>query len=276
MATINSPTLASDWTPANPSACPDQTNYWQWDYGRGIGSAPNYTVLGGPSQTTNGCLPTGWDGQMTYLGAQCPSSYTAACGGTHNSPYTCCPTAYSFSCFPLTEFPNEMEPTFRCMSQYTSSSTAVITYWDVQANTTEQNTRPQTSPSHLFALGIIYATPAPAASTKSPTSSVNSSPTPSDSLEKGSDGLTVGASAGVGVGVAGGILLIAVLVGWLIYRRKSFRHHPRRPSSKEVALHTWHGGRDASTGHNGGGVDANKPGDTPQLFELPQHPTELM
>lgn len=264
MAAITSPTLASDWTPASPSACPSPTNYWRWDYGEGL---PGDTVLGGPSQTTNGCLPTGWDGQMTYLGAQCPSSYSSACGGTSNSPYTCCPTAYLFSCVSVTGFTNAIAPTFRCMSQFTSSTTAVITHWAVQARTTDLETHNLTSPLHLFALGIIYATPAPTSST--------SSSTPSGNSERVSDGLTVGASVGVGVGVAVGILLIAALVGWFVYRRRFSRHHPRRLSNKDVALVTVHGGRGASTGHNEGGVNVNNPVDTTRLFELPQQSTEL-
>ncbi|ROV90226.1 hypothetical protein VMCG_10249 [Cytospora schulzeri] len=261
MATITSSTLASDWTPANPSACPSPTDYWQWDYGQGL---PEDTVLGGPSQTTNGCLPTGWDGQMTYLGAQCPSSYSPACGGTSNSPITCCPTAYAFSCVSVTGFTNVMAPTFRCVSQYTSSTTAVVTHWAVQARTTDVGTRDLMSPWHLFALGILYATPAPSSSSSTP------SPTPNDNPERGSDdGLSVGASVGVGVGVASGILLIAALLFWLVYRRRFSRRRPMRPPKRDVVLDAVHGGKGASTSHNKGDVNVHNTFGAARPFELP-------
>lgn len=272
METITLSTIASDWKPANPSACPSPTDYWQWDYGEGL---PEDTVLGGPSQTSNGCLPTSWDGQMTYLGARCPSSYTPACGGSHGLPFTCCPTAYSFSCVPSTTFTNEIAPTFRCMSQYASSFTAVVTRWDVQAaKSTDVSIRNLTSPNHLFALGILYATPPPPTSSSTSTSSIPSS-TPSGSPEGDPDGITVGASAGIGAGVACGILLIAGVVGWFLYRRRSSGRHPRRPTDRDVILEDVHGGRGASTGYNDGGVKVNDQFDTTQRFELPEPSAEL-
>lgn len=263
------PTLDSDWTPINPSACPSSTDYWQWDYGSG---SSQDTVLGGPSQTTNGCLPTGWEGQKTYLAAQCPPSYSLACGGQYDSAYTCCPTTYMFSCVSVSTFTDEMAPTFRCKSQFTSSTAAAVTHWDIGVRTTDVGIRNLTSANHLFALGIVYVTPTSSTSSSSPSSSKSQS----FGSPSGSESLTVGASAGVGIGVACGIVLVAALVGWFIYRRKFLPNHSRHSGNRNVTLGDEHGGGAVpGTGHNGGGVKVNNPVGTTQLFELPQRPAEL-
>lgn len=282
MDTITSlPSLASTWTVATPSACPNlnPNEYWIWDYG----AAPTValgagTVLGGPSQTTNGCLPTGWDGLVTYLGAQCPSGFSTACGGTYGSAYTCCPTVYSFSC--VAPASNTFAPTFRCMSQYTSHSTATVTHWTVQQGPTATSieTRNLTSPNHLFAMGVIYTTPAPTSSASASTppldTTSSSSSTPSNGSETGSDSLTVGASAGIGVSVGVVVMLIAVL-GWFAYRRRlssnsqrhSFKNDLIRVPVSEL------NGTDAR--QNEAGINVNKSVDRTQLSELPEQVIEL-
>lgn len=167
MSTTTAPTLAGDWVPDNQAICLKTDDVWHWDWGI---AEDMRTVVGGPSQTTQ-CLPSGWDSAMTYEGTKCPPRYTKACAADENQDWSavvCCPTIHKFDCpmaSNLASVPNAS--IFRCVSQY--ADTGILTMTRTFMNTAESTSIVAESTSivsasygpsyHLFALGIIYATP---------------------------------------------------------------------------------------------------------------------
>lgn len=160
MSTTAAPILRGDWVPNNQAICLRTDDVWQWDYGI---PEDMRTVVGAPSQTTE-CLPGGWGSDVTYEGTKCPPRYTKACQATENSlrlAVVCCPTIHDFVC--PAESNLETAPhasIFRCVSQYTDTGTWTLTRTFMTAAASTTVLTPGYDPSiHLFALGIIYATP---------------------------------------------------------------------------------------------------------------------
>ncbi|KAI0911516.1 hypothetical protein F4823DRAFT_586096 [Ustulina deusta] len=213
----SSPTLRPDWIPTS-SGCLRTSDFWIWEFNGATTDAR--TVIGGPSQTTD-CFASTWSPSVIYAGSGCPSQYTLACQDSNNGAVTCCPTVHDFTCQPETSGATDHGPWFRCESMYASGGVITVTRTDFQANNRALETRTAHTYEHLFALALIYTTPAsssPSATTSLPTSS--SDPSTTDTPSKNtSSGLTAGAAAGIGVGVAAGIIILALL-GWFMYRRR--------------------------------------------------------
>ncbi|KAI6088724.1 hypothetical protein F4821DRAFT_232843 [Hypoxylon rubiginosum] len=230
------PTLPANWTP-DKQGCLRTNDYWIWDY-----EIPNdaRTVLGGPSQTSD-CFPSTWDATLTYAGSQCPPQYTSACQGTDSaSAVTCCPTGpYSFACQPETWSPGVHAEQFRCQSKHTSGGPIVVTRTDFKKNTLNVGTRTRSTNEHLFALAMMYTTPAstPTSSTITATSTTDSSIPESSSQadsETSSSNFSTGKAAGVGAGVAVVVIVLAGLLAWFIKRRrKASRDQAQGPSTEE-------------------------------------------
>lgn len=160
MTTTSSVTLEGDWIPSNQANCLKTDDIWQWDYGV---REDRRQVLGSPDQTTE-CLPIGWASDITYQGTQCPPRYTEACKTLGESvAVVCCPKLYSFSCQPSSEMSTVAHGSiFGCRSQYTDTGTWVVTRTYMSPETgTSLGTPTRSSPFHLFALAIVYATPTP-------------------------------------------------------------------------------------------------------------------
>ncbi|KAI0171671.1 hypothetical protein GGR52DRAFT_432849 [Hypoxylon sp. FL1284] len=227
------PTLPADFTP-DKQGCLRVNDYWIWDF-EVDGDAR--TVLGGPSQI-NDCFPSTWGPTVTYAGTACPPRYTSACRGSDSAAaVTCCPTgAYHFACQAETWLPGLHGENFRCQSKHTTGGTIVVTRTAFKKNTLAVETTARNTNSHLFALAMMYTTPTSTSTsstfTGSPMTVSSSIPEPSshdDSSEESSKGLTTSQAAGVGVGVALGVILLASLVAWFLwYRRKSARNQDPR------------------------------------------------
>ncbi|KAI1090932.1 hypothetical protein F5B19DRAFT_493902 [Rostrohypoxylon terebratum] len=206
------PTLVNSWTPT-VSGCIRSGDFWIWDYEVNMNQR---TVLGGPSQIQQ-CFPSSWDGTKTYAGTGCPSAYTSACRGTDSAAaVTCCPWAYAFTCQPQTTGGLDRE-SFRCMSQYTGADKVVVTRTALKVNTITFETRAMDPSLHLFALAVIYTTPAATATADSsiPTSSATGASEAPQSAT-----LTPGQAAGIGVGAGAGIFLLGIFISFLIWRRR--------------------------------------------------------
>lgn len=262
------PSLAPDWTAANLAVCPNlNTNdYWIYDYG----SSTVPTVLGGPSQTSNGCLPSGWTPQVTYVADDCPSGFTSLTldGSTLGQAYTCCPTAYRFTGNPGASTDRHYS-TFRCQSQYAAPYvTAAVIYWTVQQPEASTTTATRAlgenkATNHLYAFAVLYTTPA----TTSSASSSSSPSTPSNESEKAHSALSVAASAGIGVGIGIGVLMIALL-GWFCYRRRISRRRYNHPFKTDVKLAPVSG---IGAGQDEAGVTVNNTVGRSRMSELPEN-----
>ncbi|KAI0105439.1 hypothetical protein GGR51DRAFT_188530 [Nemania sp. FL0031] len=235
-----SPTLLTDWG-QTAAGCLRTDDYWIWQYNNEKFDAR--TVLGGPSQTTN-CFQTSWDPTVTFVGSGCPPQYTSACQNT-NAVVTCCPSAYDFSCQAETWTPNYNHAEwFRCVSAYASRDTVEITRTDFTQNTIAIEDRERRTDLHLFALALMFTTPAStmtttptSLSTSSPTASLDASSTLTASpgettATQASTGLSSGAAAGVGVGVAAIVIILGVLA-WLLYRRRKASKAPKELESSQ-------------------------------------------
>ncbi|KAI0434090.1 hypothetical protein F5Y09DRAFT_297140 [Xylaria sp. FL1042] len=234
-STTPSPTLPIDWTPTS-SGCLRKNDLWIWDFGNTVNDAR--TVLGGPSQTTD-CFASTWNPTVTYAGSGCPSHYTPACQASNSGVVTCCPTAYEFGCQPETSAAGDHAQWFQCQKTYINEDVVTLTRTDFDKETADTETRTKHSYEHLFALAVMYTTP-PSSSTSATTSLPNtmsttsSGPSTTDTPSKNaSSRLTAGAAAGIGVGAAAGVIILALLA-WLVYRRRR-----RARQSKEVSqFHT--------------------------------------
>ncbi|KAI0408667.1 hypothetical protein F4802DRAFT_359807 [Xylaria palmicola] len=212
------PSLPADWAPT-ASGCLRTDDYWVWEFDAAALDAR--TVLGGPSQTTN-CFASTWNPTVTYEGSGCPPQYTSACRDTEFGAVTCCPSAYDFTCEQQTRGPGVHAEWFRCWSKYDDRDTVVVTRTDFRQNTIAMETRTRRSYEHLFALALMYTTPAstnPSLPTSSPTSTPDPSETASPSPGEKSSELSAGAAAGIGVGAAVAVILLGLLA-WFIYRRR--------------------------------------------------------
>ncbi|KAI0448949.1 hypothetical protein F5B21DRAFT_495943 [Xylaria acuta] len=208
-----SPTLPADWAPTSPG-CLRAQDYWIWEFDAGGRDAR--TVIGGPSQTTN-CFASTWNPTITYEGSGCPPQYTSACHNTNFGAVTCCPSAYDFTCVIQTGTPGNHAEWFRCVSQYASQDVVTVTRTDFSKNTITVESRTRHKYEHLFALALMYT--APSSTSPLPTASLStSSPDPSTTGTL-SSGLSPGAAAGIGVGGAAAVILVALLA-WFLYRRK--------------------------------------------------------
>ncbi|TRX90787.1 hypothetical protein FHL15_008366 [Xylaria flabelliformis] len=207
-----SPTLPADWVPTS-AGCLRTDDYWIWDFDAGNKDAR--TVIGGPSQTTN-CFASTWNPTITYAGSGCPPQYTSACQNGNFNAVTCCPSAYDFTCQPETWTPGNHAEWFRCVSQYASQDVVKVTLTDFSQNTIAVGMRTRHKYEHLVALALMYTTP-PSTSLP-PTTSLPTS-TGTHSPEETTSGLSSGAAAGIGVGAAAAVILVALLA-WFLYRRK--------------------------------------------------------
>ncbi|KAI1205263.1 uncharacterized protein F4807DRAFT_444058 [Annulohypoxylon truncatum] len=227
-------TLVNSWTPTL-SGCLRTSDYWIWDYEVDMDQR---TVLGGPSQIQN-CLPSSWGGTVTYSGTGCPPEYTSACQGTDSaSAVTCCPRAYGFTCQPTTTGGLHRE-SFRCMSQQTGTDTIHVTRTALQTNTIAFETRVEATSLHLFALAIIYTTPASTATDGSSIatgSTTGTSSTPETSSGNNSAALSPGQAAGIGVGAGVGVLLLGSIVAFILWRRSALLK--RAENTPNVAQYT--------------------------------------
>ncbi|KAK8017700.1 hypothetical protein PG993_014026 [Apiospora rasikravindrae] len=238
--TTAAPSLPGNWVPSK-AGCLNKNDWWIWSYDGPKRDAR--TVLGGPSQTNN-CFPSTGDPTGTYTGSQCPPNYTRACpdSSVADAAVTCCPTAYNFSCVPE-PFTVPHLDFFRCMSEHGTTGSPTITLTDFQANTQKIIQPKQASHEHLFAIAMVYTTPAPtSASTPGPTASASSGdappPLPSEtgsSPSSGSHGLSAGASGGIGVGAGVGVLLLAVVAFFLYRRGRGTRGKTELPTSSPSA-----------------------------------------
>ncbi|KAI1099769.1 hypothetical protein F4804DRAFT_336911 [Jackrogersella minutella] len=236
---MSTPTLPASWAPTQ-QGCLRTDDYWIWDNGVVLDQR---TVLGGPSQIS-GCLPSTWGGTVTYAGSECPSQYTSACQGTtFAAVVTCCPTAYAFSCESgyLTD---HHSVDFRCLSQHSHSDTMVVTQTDLQLNTIAIQTRVKDTNRHLYALAILYTTvispsldtvitlfliarKAPTTTTSSTISTITPTSTPTEdsvtaetSTQPSSTTLSPGQAAGIGIGAAFAVLILASIVAFILWRRR--------------------------------------------------------
>ncbi|KAF7589406.1 hypothetical protein BBP40_004310 [Aspergillus hancockii] len=208
-----SPTLPPEWTPT-AYGCRAKDDFWIWDF---RDDKDRRTVLGGPSQTTN-CFPSTWNGGGVYDGEKCPQGFTSACqgDGSLDSVTTCCPTVYSFSC--VANATNQPHGAwFPCISQYNTAMKRTVTRTDFAANTITVGEVTQRTNLHLFALGAVFTTPTATDSTD-PGTTTSSSSIPSET-GSGGHSISAGAAAGIGVGSAAGVVLIALLV-WFLFRRR--------------------------------------------------------
>ncbi|KAI1077299.1 hypothetical protein F5B20DRAFT_269484 [Whalleya microplaca] len=221
------PTLPADFTPT-AQGCLRSNDFWIWDYE--LGNEDARTVLGGPSQISD-CFPTTWDATVTYAGSACPPQYTSACQGTDSAAaVTCCPNAYNYSCQP-TWLPGRHGEQFRCQSQHTSAGQIVVTHSAFKVNTIDIQTRTRSLNQHLFALAMMYTTPASTAesSTLGPTTTEGSS-----DAQVSSTTLSPGQAAGIGVGAGVAVLLIAAFAAWLLCRRRRARKGAEQPQKQSV------------------------------------------
>ncbi|KAI1501246.1 hypothetical protein F5X99DRAFT_206601 [Biscogniauxia marginata] len=226
---MSTPTLPASWTPTQ-AGCLRTGDYWIWEYNMKAGDAR--TVLGGPTQIS-ACFPSTWDASLTYAGTACPPQYTSACQDADSGAVTCCPTAYPYSCQAPTWSPGVHGEMFRCVSQYGTTGTMVVTQTDFAVNTLTVQTRNMQSTQHLFALAVMYAEPTSTASSLGQTltassSSLTSSSAPNATTEPmiNTSGLNSGQIAGVAVGVAAAGFVIG-FVAWYLFRR---RKYPRGPT----------------------------------------------
>ncbi|KAI0010314.1 hypothetical protein F4779DRAFT_316659 [Xylariaceae sp. FL0662B] len=226
------PTLPAQWTPTQ-QGCLRSTDYWIWEYNAKAQDAR--TVLGGPTQTS-ACLPPTWDATGTYAGTACPTSYTSACQGPGpQEAVTCCPDAYNFGCQSPTWSPGIHAETFRCSSAWTGTDLINVTRTDFVLNTVIFEQISKFTNRHLFALAVLYTTPAtktadgqatdggfaPVVQTSAPT--VSTEPTLlADSSAGSARGLSPSQAAGIGVGSVLGALLVAI-TAWFLYRLRERR-----------------------------------------------------
>ncbi|KAI1397462.1 hypothetical protein F4819DRAFT_80148 [Hypoxylon fuscum] len=219
------PTLPADWTPTK-QGCLRTSDFWIWDYER---NGDQRTVIGGPTQITD-CFPSTWDATVPYAGTGCPPQYTPACQGTDSAAaVTCCPTgAYSFSCQPETWLPGYHAEYFRCVSQHTDTGTIVVTRTAFTQNTLNVGTRTRSTQEHLFALAMVYTTPA----SMTTSSTMTGIPTAdSASSSETATSLSPAQAAGVGAGVAVAVILVASFTAWCLWRRRRSSKPPDQPPS---------------------------------------------
>ncbi|KAI2472711.1 hypothetical protein F4781DRAFT_382674 [Annulohypoxylon bovei var. microspora] len=227
-------TLVDSWTPTQ-SGCLRTDDYWIWDYQTAFDQR---TVLGGPAQITN-CLPSSWGGNVTYVGTGCPPMYTSACQGTNSAAVvTCCPWAYSFACEPQSSPGVRHAESFRCVSQESNGNTITVTRTSILANSLATETRVESTAFHLFALAIVYSTPASTSITSSATgtSSQDNPSATGASPQDNSSALSPGQAAGVGAGVGVGVILLVSIIAFFLWRRRALSKHTENTQS--VAQYT--------------------------------------
>ncbi|KAE8349773.1 hypothetical protein BDV28DRAFT_160206 [Aspergillus coremiiformis] len=215
MSTITQkPTLNPAWTPS-VYGCRAKGDFWIWDF---HADDDRRTVLGGPSQTTN-CFPSTWNPTAAYDGTRCPVGYSSACtSGRVITKTVCCPTIYEFSCVE-DAYKKPHGVWFPCVSQYDTPMKRIVTRTDFAMNTIGFLNVTQATNRHLFALGMVYATPTATASIN--TSSPTPDPSPTDQ-----SAISVGAAAGIGVGCGVGVMLITLVAWFLIRRNRSATPDP--------------------------------------------------
>ncbi|KIW43812.1 uncharacterized protein PV06_04876 [Exophiala oligosperma] len=204
-------TLTPSWT-ATVSSCTKSDDWWVWNYDDVDGNDA-WVVIGGPSQVTD-CYPSGYGASATYAGSQCPSGFTQVSATVLDPDVVCCPTVKPFSYITSTVY---REETFRCGSMFTADVTSSLTSTDFSLSTQVVTKTTIVPGQHLFALAIIYTTP-----TSSPTTAASTTPsaTPSINGASGSSSLAAGAAAGIGVGATLIVLLLAVGVVGLVWRKR--------------------------------------------------------
>lgn len=161
MTTTATPSLPGDWVPSVQANCLKTSDTWLWDYG----PADNrWTVVGGPYQTTQ-CLPTSWNSAMTYTGTRCPPRYSEPCPNhPDGDPVTCCPTmgaSTTFTCAASSDLSLADGSIFRCVSQYATNGTAIVTrtYMAASGPSSDVSRQIYGTGQHLYALAIIYTSP---------------------------------------------------------------------------------------------------------------------
>ncbi|KAA8649500.1 uncharacterized protein ATNIH1004_002171 [Aspergillus tanneri] len=105
---------------------------------------------------------------------------------------------------------------------FATSRDVTVTRTDFVSNKITFQKTPLKTDLHLFAVGLVYATPtatnadstATATETTSSTSTSTSEPSRTDESS-----ISGGAAAGIGIGSAAGVVFIAILA-WFIYRRR--------------------------------------------------------
>ncbi|KAI2607208.1 uncharacterized protein GGS25DRAFT_494814 [Hypoxylon fragiforme] len=219
------PTLPADWTPTK-DGCLRTSDFWIWDY-EVAGDAR--TVLGGPSQISD-CLPTSWAGTQVYEGSACPPSYTSACQGSgSNAPVTCCPTQFAYTCLAVSLLGGPHAQDFRCQSRHASAGNIVVTRTAMTANTLAVESRVKATNEHLFALALMYTTPTTTTGISTTSATSGGNPTTTGGSDSGSSSDSDSSSssfgpaqaAGVGIGAAAGVILIAVFAWFIMRRRKA-------------------------------------------------------
>ncbi|TDZ34739.1 hypothetical protein C8035_v002564 [Colletotrichum spinosum] len=238
------PTLASEWTA--PTSCFASTLYYRVLLGGGYFS----NLYGTPTPVLDGNIPTGdcfppsFTISVPYrTDGDCPTGYTQACAtagpdrsGKPVSTVTCCPSvtgnAFSFMC---------REHEYGCHATGTVGAvwTGVITDIGISNPTEEPVTRTPFTNEGVEAWGIKFISVASttAAATTALTSSdsvpvvttttaLTTATTPTSSVQKDNGhlpaGLSTGATAGIAVGAAAVIGLLA-LGAFLVYRHKRKR-----------------------------------------------------
>ncbi|KAI1088927.1 hypothetical protein F5B19DRAFT_402161 [Rostrohypoxylon terebratum] len=210
--------------PFNPSPSCTQDIYYVVNQDIGCVDSNGSTVACrqfhlGPTTSTSACFPTSWSPSSgAYISpGGCPVGYTVACAST-NSPErtaTCCPSGYS--CQTQSEgFP--WYTTDLCIQRMAESITYLYT---TRTPGEDPETSTTTGGGTLNAFGVAIRWHASDLATETTSVSRLAGPT-IISVSQGSGGLSSGAKAGLGVGVA--IAGILVLVGAFLLWRRRRRH----------------------------------------------------
>ncbi|KAH8422396.1 uncharacterized protein LDX57_000151 [Aspergillus melleus] len=225
------PALTTTFTPA--SSC---TNYHMLLYEAsgfacmvGDQSSPCQYLHLGPS-TTDGCLPSDWSTgtDAYYSPGVCPTGYTEACsnlvsvGTVTETRATCCPSSYI--CQTDTYWP--WYDNNKCTRIV--DTTEVYTYMtDDPDDGLITTTSKDKYGANAYAVMIRYqsadhlpptTSATTTAATASPTSTTSQTQSATSSPDSGT--LSTGAKAGIGVGVAAGVILLVVGTAIWFFRRR--------------------------------------------------------
>ncbi|KAF2110951.1 hypothetical protein BDV96DRAFT_583181 [Lophiotrema nucula] len=211
-----------------PSGCLSPSTTWiLYDQ---VG-ASSYFLQGQTS--TASCFPANYDPHTTafYSPGFCPSGYTPV-GAREGKPLstdgtqTCCPTYASFEARNTSQN-NLFMSTMACQSFFGLAGLLVATQMSGSETVTTTTTYQASDVLNAYGVIVVPATSTSTAQasttglatqTSSITTATSTSP-PSQSAS--SHGLSTSAKAGIGGGIAGGVLLLALGggLGFVIYRR---------------------------------------------------------
>ncbi|KAJ5100438.1 hypothetical protein N7456_006490 [Penicillium angulare] len=228
MTTTTPLPLTTTFSP--PEAC--MTDTWFIEYVSGInyyteiitGTNTSWWLSLGPTKTST-CFPSGYqtNTDFYYSPGVCPSGYwiaqeTVLTTGTETETRgTCCPNNYQAQ----TET-NLAWYTHNACTSYNPTSTQVWKF--TKAGTTSSTTRADGINAPGISIRWKEGEVVPQTSTFASSTSIATAPTATEdpTPPESNGGLSTGAKIGIGVGVAvGGIVIIALLAFFCLYRRKN-------------------------------------------------------